>query len=236
MGSHGTLALLTTTTLRVHPLPQAARAMRIPDLHAELVWRLVLALRERQLEAVAVNAQRRTDSARYDVDVLFEGFRAGVVAQIDSLRELASEQRWSAREISPEDASAADTRIRTAGPLRLRCTTLPSEFVANDGSCTVPLLDVLSEPVAISYPALGIVIVAGTPKARTTRNVLAAARADIERRGGSFVVEAQPDRGDLSLAMDPWGKPPPSFPLMRQLKARFDPQTRLAPSCFVGGL
>jgi glycolate oxidase FAD binding subunit len=36
--------------------------------------------------------------------------------------------------------------------------------------------------------------------------------------------------------IDAWGTPPPSFPLMRALKDRFDPTRRLNPGRFVGGL
>ena len=37
-------------------------------------------------------------------------------------------------------------------------------------------------------------------------------------------------------AVDPWGPPPPSIDLMRALKERFDPDRRLAPGRFVGGI
>ena len=237
VGSHGTLALIATATLRVHPLPQAARTLRIERFDAALVWDAVLAFRQRALEPVAVNALRRAqDSGCYDLDVAFEGFRAGVDAQIDRVVTLAAERGWSAREIAPEVASADDAGIRAGAPLRVRYAMLPSDFAAPERFAIVPLLDILQEPVAVAYPSLGIVIVAGTPKATSAvRDVVAGARAYVERRGGSLVVETQPDCDDGSLAIEPWGTPPASLFLMQALKARFDPDGRLGAG-FVGGL
>ena len=37
-------------------------------------------------------------------------------------------------------------------------------------------------------------------------------------------------------AVDVWGTLPPSFPVMREIKMRFDPQATLAPGRYVGGL
>ena len=238
VGSHGTLALITTATLRVHPLPQSVRAVRIARANAASVWTLVMTLREHQLEAVAVTAQRSTDgSACYDVDVVFEGFRAGVDAQIDALCALSRERGWSVDEIAPADARDADARARTSGPLRVRCTARPCDFASNDERAIVPFLAELESSVVSAYPALGTFTVAGTPKAASAPwEVVGAVRAQLEGCGGSLVVEAQPERGDLRLGIDPWGTPPPSFGLMRALKARFDPDARLAPGSFVGGL
>jgi FAD/FMN-containing dehydrogenase len=36
--------------------------------------------------------------------------------------------------------------------------------------------------------------------------------------------------------VDRWGTPPAAFALMRELKARFDPDGRLGARTFVGGL
>ena len=44
VGSYGTLALVTTATLRVHPLPEASAALRIAQLQPPIVWEIVSAL------------------------------------------------------------------------------------------------------------------------------------------------------------------------------------------------
>ncbi|HET9619833.1 MAG TPA: hypothetical protein VFP84_00605, partial [Kofleriaceae bacterium] len=63
---------------------------------------------------------------------------------------------------------------------------------------------------------------------------IAAARAALVAHGGSLVLEAAPP--DVRAAVDAWGPAPAGFPIMQQLKRRFDPQSRLNPGRFVGGL
>jgi glycolate oxidase FAD binding subunit len=236
VGSYGTLALVTTATLRVHPLPEASAALRIAQLQPPIVWEIVSALRERQLEPVAINALRGSgEPPYYDLDIIFEGFRSGVEAQVASVFALANERGWSAAQLEPDAAQAADTEVRAAGPLRVRYTTLPSQFAASDERAIEPLAQTLVRSVANAYPALGVFTLAGTPTPATPA-ALALARERIERTGGSLLVEAQPAEAHGSPAIEPWGTPPPSFALMQQLKARFDPDRRLAAGRFVGGL
>jgi FAD/FMN-containing dehydrogenase len=54
------------------------------------------------------------------------------------------------------------------------------------------------------------------------------------RRGATAVVHALPLAARTTV--DVWGPPPPSFALMRALKANFDPHGLCNPGRFVGGL
>jgi glycolate oxidase FAD binding subunit len=56
----------------------------------------------------------------------------------------------------------------------------------------------------------------------------------IASRGRSIVFRAMPPRARGRV--DAWGEPPPSFALMRALKANFDPKGLCNPGRFVGGL
>jgi glycolate oxidase FAD binding subunit len=61
------------------------------------------------------------------------------------------------------------------------------------------------------------------------------ARARVESGGGHLVLLECADpvvRGRV----DPFGTPPESFPIMQRLKERFDPERRLNPGRFVGGI
>jgi glycolate oxidase FAD binding subunit len=59
------------------------------------------------------------------------------------------------------------------------------------------------------------------------------ARSALASGGGSLVIEDAP----AALAgVDRWGPAPASFPTMQRLKRRFDPDGRLNPGRFVGGL
>ena len=135
-------------------------------------------------------------------------------------------------------ADDADRRLRGGGPLRVRVTTRPSDFAQTDLETLEPFLQTLDGALAGAYPALGVAFICGAPRdASRTLGALVRARAALEARGGSLIVEALPDSVAEGFAtLDTWGTPPQSFGLMRALKARFDPQARLNPGCFVGGL
>ena len=235
VGSHGTLALISSATLRVHPLPQATRALRISGLAPHALWEFVLEMRGRRLEPVAVSALGvRGGPSRYDADVVFEGFPAGVDSQAACVARIARERGWSAEAVDPATARDGDARARTAGPLRLRGSVLPSRAAAVDPIAIATPAACLDEPSVCVYPALGIFFVAGKPRMpQLAFEAVANARAHVEKDGGSLVVEAAPGTpGEI----DPWGTPPPSMRLMREIKARFDPDGRIGSGAFVGGL
>jgi FAD/FMN-containing dehydrogenase len=74
-----------------------------------------------------------------------------------------------------------------------------------------------------------------TPKVVAARPDVEAGEPAAERRLDlALVVEAAP--AELRAAIDPWGPRPPSFAIMERLKRRFDPDGRLNPGRFVGGL
>ena len=246
VGSYGTLALVTSATLRVHPLPERMCAVRASGLTAESVWTFVLAMRARQLEPAAVFALRGGTApgggsvgsdGRYTLDVLFEGFAAGVDAQIDALFAPSASLGAAVAEVDWAASGDADRRLRSSGPLRVRVTARPSDFAQTDREALEPLLETLDEATAGAYPALGVAFLGGVPRdASKTLDALVRTRAALEARGGSLIIEALPQAEATFGAIDPWGTPPPSFGIMRQLKDRFDPQARLNPGCFVGGL
>jgi glycolate oxidase FAD binding subunit len=58
-------------------------------------------------------------------------------------------------------------------------------------------------------------------------------RAACTAAGGALVVLDGPPA--TTAALDPWG-PVPALALMRRVKEQFDPDRRLAPGRFVGGI
>ena len=234
VGSHGTLALVTALTLRVHPIPELVRAFRIPGIAPEKVLELVMTMRARQLEPGALIVTRGAHTSGYALDVLLEGFAAGVVAKAGRLTELVRAAGASVDEVTAAEVDALDAHARSAGPLRIRAVAPAADFVALDAAAggLSPLLD---SPQILAYPGLGVAFVSGTPNASDAVSAaLAAARAELERRGGSLTIEALPSTG--FDAVDRWGTPPPSLALMHNLKALFDPSGRLNPHSFIGGI
>ncbi len=224
-GSLGTLGLIATASFRLHPLPEVATTVLVPGVRAEAVVALVAAARQGQLEPASVVALTAAD--RFDVGVRFEGFGRGVQQQVSRMLELAG----APAEQLTDDAAAAFWRrhdaVRAAAPLRVRVAALPTRFPA-----VAALVGGLGDlawyaTLGVGFAGGPVADVAGAAAAVTT------ARAALVAERGSLVVEAAP--AELR-AIDPWGPLPPSFSVMERLKRRFDPDGRLNPGRFVGGL
>jgi len=239
-GALGTLGLVAAAAFRLHPRPEATVTVAIPGLGAGAVVALVAAARAAQLEPAAVVALGALDAGdRFDLGVRFEGFGRGVAHQVARMIELAGAAGATPAPLD-DDAAAAWWRrhdaVRTAGPLRVRVAALPTQLPA-----VAARLAGLGE--LAWYATLGQGFAGGAPggapggaaddlAAATAR--VTAARAALVAEGGSLVVEAAPPA--LRAAIDPWGPVPGSFAIMERLKQRFDPERRLNPGRFVGGL
>ena len=234
-GSLGTLGLVAAAAFRLHPLPEAVHTVMMPGVRPEQVVALIAAARDAQLEptcAVAVTATGAGDATgaagRFDLGVRFEGFGQGVAQQVARLVEIAKAAGAPGEPLS-EDAAAAIWRrhdaVRTAGPLRVRAAALPTRFpeVAAQLAGLGPLA---------WYATLGVGFAGGDADPAAVAPALTAARAALVAGGGSLVIEEAP----AGLGIDPWGPPPPSLAIMQRLKRRFDPDGRLNPGRFVGGL
>lgn len=236
VGSLGTLALLTSVTFRLHPLPEASRTVAVEGPAAAGVRALVQALREAQLEPAS--AMLLLDGGAARLGVRFEGFGPGVEQQAGRLAGLAS--RLGLRP-EPLDAAAAAAfwshhdALRGRGTLRLRLAAPPRALVAVADEVLAPLAAALDGAWATFDPITGTGYAGGTPS-DPPRAVAAlrAARAAIEARRGAATLAAAPP--EVRAGFDPWGAPPASLEVMRRLKARLDPEGRLAPGRFVGGL
>jgi glycolate oxidase FAD binding subunit len=225
-GSLGTLGLIAAAAFRLHPLPEVVRTVVMPGVRADQVVALVAAARAAQLEptcAVAITA-----GAGFELGVRFEGFGQGVAPQVARLVEIARAADAPAEPLSDDAAAAFWGRhdaVRTAAPLRVRAAALPTRFpeVAAQLAGLGPL---------VWYATLGVGIAGGDVDPAVAGPAIAAARAALVAGGGSLVIEQAP----AGLAIDPWGPPPASFAIMQRLKRRFDPDGRLNPGRFVGGL
>ena len=220
-GSMGTLALIAGATFRLHPLPEASAAASVGGLAPAKVVELVAAMVKAQLEPVAVVAVRG-EGGRYAVGVRFEGFGKGVDQQIGRFAALA-----------PGSQPGGDfgDAARTTGALRAKLTALPARLEAVD-ALVAPILGALRGGAFAWYATLGIGFIAGDVEGQAVVPALEAARAGLVAAGGSLVVTEAP----ADLPIDPWGTPTAVFRLTQELKKRFDPDGRLNPGRFVGGI
>jgi glycolate oxidase FAD binding subunit len=237
VGSLGTLGLIATATFRLHPLPEQQQWYALAAQPASGVRDVVRALLERKLEAAAVIAQSNGDA--YSMYVLFEGFGASVEAQGAKLRELARDLHGTAAQpLEPKgevDVPMLDEAARLYGSMRLRISTPPAFLTALDRDVLVPLRAAFGDCRVTLYPTLGAAFVGGFPHDTDALvGTLQEARAVVGSAGGHLVVIDCDE--SLRERFDPFGALPPSFPIMKRLKERFDPERRLNPGRFVGGL
>lgn len=239
-GSLGTLGLIARVTLRLHPLPEASQTIVLGGVSSERVVDTVRALRSAQLEPSSVVALRRGGD-RYDLGVRFEGFARGVERDVVRFMELCHRSTQceapTSERLSVVLASQFWQRheaLRSTGELRFRVQLLPSKL-AQAEALLQPLLSGLEAPEGAWYATLGIGFYsASVLDAGATLAALAGARSAVSELGGALVIEAAP--ASVRRHLDAWGPPPHAFDLMLELKKRFDPERRMNPGRFVGGI
>ena len=234
VGSLGTLGLVAEVAFRVHPLPEVRETVRLARVAPASAWEAARTLRDARLEPAAVVAIGNPGAL--EVLFAFEGFEAGASAQarraVEVLRPFGAPER-----LAPADGGAAWARhddARAAGTFTVRFSALPSALGAAVAALA-PVADALEAPVLAAHSLLGVGFLAGTPTAGASLSAaLDRARAALDRaHGHAFVVRCP---GPLRAGLDAWGPPPPAIALMRRLKERLDPDGRLAPGSFLGGI
>jgi glycolate dehydrogenase FAD-binding subunit len=213
-GSLGTLGMIADATFRLHPLPEMSATAVFRGLTPERVLSTTKRIRDAQLEPTSVVALR-TASGTYDLGVRFEGFSKGVEQQIRRLgAEDSGENFWEGHDAT-----------RSGGPVRIRIAALPWRFAE-----VARIIEQLQPSRFAWYATLGI----GFLECGGHAAALQAARSSVVEIGGSLVIESAPH--DVRSAIDAWGPVGNSFRIMEELKLRFDPERRLNPGRFVGGL
>jgi glycolate oxidase FAD binding subunit len=236
-GSLGTLGLIAEVTVRLHPLPEVSATFRVSGLNAQGVVQAMLALRRAQLEPSSLVAL--SDSGgRFELGLRLEGFRQGVERDAVRLLDLPAGERPASVERLDEALATSFWRRaetpRTSCSLRIRIAALPTQLPDVRRSLE-PLLGALEGGRFAWYATLGIGFVAGDPAdAAAVVRGIEGARAAAVAAGGSLVLDAAPSA--VRAELDAWGPLPSAFSIMRELKQRFDPERRLNPGRFVGGL
>ncbi len=231
-GSLGTLGLVAEVVFRLHPLPEASATVLLEGLDAADVAETVPVLRDLRVEPSALAALGAGD--RFDLAVRFEGFAPGVAEQVE--RTLARAGAGARLEGADEAALwARHDALRAAGDVRAKATFAPARLAAAVEALR-PLAGALRGAALVLHPALGVAFVAGAlDAAAPAAAAVDAARAALRPLGnGALVLAAAPPA--LRAMADPWGPPPSAIEVMRRLKRQLDPEARLAPGRFVGGI
>ncbi|MCZ2811310.1 FAD-binding oxidoreductase [Modestobacter sp. VKM Ac-2979] len=232
IGSFGTLVVVTRAVFRLHPVPAARRFVSVPFGSAEDASRLVQSVVHAQVVPAAVEVEWRADGAG-TVGVLLEGTPAGVEARTASTRQLLGDGASAAEEapagwgVLPWTEEPGSTGLKLTCALSGLAPVLTAARRAADDA-GVQLTVRGSGGAGVLYAAL-----AADAPVDAVAGVVARTRAVCTEHGGSLVVLDGPPA--VKTAVDTWG-PVPAIDLMRRVKEQFDPERRLAPGRFVGGI
>jgi glycolate oxidase FAD binding subunit len=216
-GAHGTLGVLVSTTWRLHPLPRATRVVARDVADPGEAGRLALCIARSTLTPSAVELTGSPAGPMHLV-VVFEAIKESVEAQAAQLLELVS--GGEVTEHLPDGFGQ-----RPHGGVVVRIAHVPA-------SLTQVLQLLPSGASVVSSACSGVTYVALGPSAGAVE--LDAFRQAIEPFDGTAVVVSAPEQSRATL--DHWGRIGDSLALMRRVKRQFDPEGRLSPGRFVGGM
>ncbi|MGQ0775557.1 MAG: FAD-binding oxidoreductase [Pseudonocardiales bacterium] len=222
-GSLGTLGIITEAVFRLHPLPDASRWITVSTDDPDRAADAIAAVRNSQHDPVAMEVDRAVPSGPVTVGIALEGVAGGIGARAEDVADILSR------------ATGAPATITEAPPGWWGRTPHPPEGPAVMLTCEpTGLRNVFAAaPGALRGSAGAGVLVAGLDDSDRLGADLAELRRITARHGGSAVLRCAPP--ERKAGLDVWG-PVPALALMRRLKDQFDPEHRLAPGRFVGGL
>jgi glycolate oxidase FAD binding subunit len=227
-GSYGTLGLIVAATLRLHPLPAATAWVSAgrPDpaaAHAGLT-----ALLGSQLFPSAVELDQPAAGEPVTLTALFEGTAAGVGARAAAAARLVGGEVadgppdwWGRLPVDP-GGTLVEIVSPPAGLARI--------FDVVAGAARTHRI---AAPVRGGAAGLHLGLPPGVEPG-VVASFLAIVRSGVAPDGSAVVRHAPAGVRD---AVDPWGPVHPgALALMRRVKDQFDPDHRLAPGRFVGGI
>lgn len=231
-GSFGTLAVVTEALFRLHPIPATRRYVSVAVEDGADAHRLTQAVLNSPVVPGAVEVDLPPEGPG-TVAVLLEGIAAGVLGRTSATLDLlgagatAQEHAPTGWSRYPWDTAATGDARETAVKLAFAISGL-ADVVAAARACPAPVHLRGSSGAGVVYAA--IPAATPVPDVAVTVDRL---RTSCARLGGSAVVLDA--AADVKATVDTWG-PVPALDLMRRVKDRFDPDHRLAPGRFVGGI
>ena len=218
-GAHGTLGVVVSTTWRLHPVPPA-RSVVVLDLpDAADAGPLAITVFRSTLTPSAVELFA-TAGGQGQLVVVFESIAESVTAQAEAAVALLG-----GGTVTEELPAAFGRRPGTPDQVHLRLAHLPTGLPAVLAALPPGSAVGASAATGVTYAAIDA---AGAPTA------LPALREALVPHDGTAVLLHAPQ--DVRPALDHWGPVGNALPLMRRVKERFDPEHRMSPGRFVGGI
>lgn len=240
-GSLGTLGIIVSATFRLHPVPSRRAYVRATVRDTDAAHAATRAVLGGQAMPAAIEYDRPARGAAGTLTVLLEG-GADLPARADDIAALLGADPDTAQEVTideraPDGFGAYPVDV---GPRGVTGTLLKLITPIADMPYAIAALDAAAEAAGLDPAVRGSsgvgVLYAGLPagaRPDDTGAFLAALRGALASRDGSAIVlRAEPGVRDV---VGMWG-PVAGLGLMRRIKDRFDPDHRLAPGRFAGGI
>jgi glycolate dehydrogenase FAD-binding subunit len=233
-GSLGTLGIITQAIFRLHPVPRESRSLSFSATDNAAMNALVLAVLDSQLVPTGLQVCA-ADTSLPEIDLRFDGTAAGCDAQADQAVRLATGCRQIEAQPDVWDAPAA----LWGGPepsVVCKFTLLPASmktfFAKVRGVAEQAHLRWRLVAQAVGAGCLRLEGDGAAPDAFPS--AITELRQGLESHGGSLVVLRCPS--EVKSKLDVWGSPGDALPVMKSIKAQFDPAGVLNPGRFVGGI
>ena len=231
-GSLGTLGIITQAIFRLHPIPRESRSLSFSTPDNAAMNALVLAILDSKLVPTGLQI-RAAGSSLPEIDLRFEGTAAGCEAQVDQTMRLAAGSRqietqadvWNAHEALWEGTEPSIVCKFTLLPASLGTFFDKVREAAERAHLQWRLV---AQAVGVGWLRLE------GAGADVFLGAIMELRQGLEARGGSLSVLRCPS--EVKSKLDVWGSPGDALPVMKSVKAQFDPAGVLNPGRFIGGI
>ena len=224
-GGYGTLGVISSAAFRLHPVPHALRVLSARTDSPAQAERALAALREAAVEPAAVELERPAEGS-VRLHVVLEGTPDGLRSRVHATARALGGDPAVTEELP--DGWGLFPRLGTLALL----TTPPAESVA-----TATLVGECSESLGVGVHVRGSApsgsLWVSFPPGTGAEQIAAVTDSTRTAHRTFTLLRAEPHV--RATGIDPWG-PLPGLALTRAVKDSFDPDHRLAPGRFAGGI
>jgi glycolate oxidase FAD binding subunit len=239
VGALGTLGVIVSATLRLHPRPAATGSWLLPFASHAAAEGFLAALLDSSIEPERLALLDSSARARAG---LGPGGWAALISVASVAEAVASEGTAVARLAARHNADAAvmDQSVWRAlgraldGPVEVRIGCEIRQVAHWMRELEALGVRARVQASGIAEAGNGVIHAALTGSDADVAGVVGRLRDGLAPEGGSVVMHRAP--ATLKRMLDAWGPPPAGFALMERIKRELDPQGILNPGRFLGGL